>query len=194
MYIWRVFKTKLSITWARGSFRWSRQANTHTGIITRSWFSRHYHKYESKTMIRVSDTWCKCLPSKKQMAIKKEFGFEPSAGAAPWPASVSETKQQFRATLCKAINTHNWQIGNRYRTLDGAITLLRISASFPATFVLILPPLSEDNLARSRPILPILCYYCPPQAQSGYRSNFPSQSGDVYWQHRQECWTAAAGL
>lgn len=145
-------------------------------------------------MIQASDTRCKWLPSKKQMTIKKEFGLEPSAGAAPWTASASETKQQFRTTLCKAINTRDWQIGNQYRTLDSAITLLRISASLSATFVLILPPLSEDNLACSRPILPILYHYCPPQTQCGYRSNFPSQSGDVCWQHRQECKTAATAL
>lgn len=54
-------------------------------------------------------------------------------------------------------------------------------------FTLILNALFDDNLAYSRSILTILCYYCPPQTQCGPRSNFPLESGGVYWLRWQEC-------
>lgn len=57
-----------------------------------------------------------------------------AAGAELGTASMSVTKQQFRAKQCKVINTHDWLIGNQYGTLDRAITPLRFFTFVPATF------------------------------------------------------------
>lgn len=105
-------------------------------------------------------------------------------------ASVSVTKQQFRATPRKVIDTPGWLMGNQSGTLERAIPRL----PFSTYFALILPLLFKITWLTVGPVLTVLCCYCPPRTQCGRRSNFPSESGGVYWLRWQERQTAAAGL